>query len=75
MLFFFLPLGLVLIITFYPLVVNNLFAAVEEKNGGELTPDQISRISLKLGAMLGNPDSHEATQNEKGQVRNVPRLN
>ena len=52
-------------------VVKDLFAAVEEKNGGKLTPDQISRISLKLGQMLGNPESQEVTQNEKGQVRRV----
>ena len=49
-------------------MIKDLFAAVEEKNGGKLTPDQISRISLKLGAMLGDPDSHEVTQNENGQV-------
>jgi len=52
-------------------VINDLFAAVEEKNGGKLTPDQISRVSLKLGEMLGNPETHEVTQNEKGQVRNI----
>lgn len=51
--------------------MKDLFAAVEEKNGGKLTPDQITRVSLKLGEMLGNPDSHEVTQNEKGQVRRV----
>ena len=45
--------------------------AVEEKNGGKLTSDQVSRISLKLGEMLGNPDSHEVTQDEKGQVRRI----
>ena len=50
-------------------VVKDLFAAVEEKNGGKLTPDQISRISLKLGEMLGDAGSKEAAQNEKGQVR------
>jgi hypothetical protein len=50
-------------------VVKDLYAAVEEKNGGKLTPDQISRISLKLGQLLGNPESHEVIQNEKGQVR------
>ena len=52
-------------------VIKDLFAAVEEKNGGKLTPDQISQISLKLGEMLGNQDSHEVTQNEKGQVRRI----
>ena len=52
-------------------VIKDLFAAVEEKNGGKLTPDQISRISLKLGEMLGDPDSHEVAQNDKGQVRHV----
>jgi hypothetical protein len=52
-------------------VIKNLFAAVEEKNGRKLTPDQISRISLKLGEMLGNPVSHEVAQNEKGQVRSI----
>ena len=52
-------------------VIKDLFAAVEEKNGGKLTPDQLSRVSLKLGAMLGSPDSHEVTQNEKGQVRHA----
>lgn len=51
-------------------LVKGLFAAMEEKNGGKLTPDQISRVSLKLGEMLGNPDSHEVTQNEKGQILN-----
>lgn len=55
-------------ITPFAAVVKDLFAAVGEKNGGKLTPDQISRVSLKLGEMLGNPDSHEVTQNEKGQV-------
>lgn len=50
-------------------VIKDLFVAVEEKNGGKLTPDQVSRISVKLGEMLGNPGSHEVTQNEKGQVR------
>jgi len=52
-------------------VIKDLFAAVEEKNGGKLTPDQVSRVSLKLGEMLGNPDSHEVAQNEKGQVRHI----
>ncbi|KAF9789881.1 hypothetical protein BJ322DRAFT_1044706 [Thelephora terrestris] len=51
-------------------LVKDLYAAVEEKNGGKLTPDQISRISLKLGQLLGNPESHEVTQNEKGQILN-----
>ena len=57
-----------MLITAFAAVVKDLFAAMEEKNGGKLTPDQISRVSLKLGEMLGNPDSHEVTQNEKGQV-------
>ena len=52
-------------------MIQDLFAAVEEKNGGKLTPDQISRVSLKLGEMLGNPDSREVTQNEQGQVRHI----
>ena len=61
-----------LIITFCTVtVIKDLFTAVEEKNGGKLTPDQVSRVSLKLGEMLGNPDSHEVIQNEKGQVRRV----
>ena len=55
----------------FPAVIKDLFVAVEEKNGGKLTPDQLSRVSLKLGEMLGNPDSHEVTQNEKGQVRRL----
>lgn len=52
-------------------VINDLFAAVEEKNGGRLTPDQLSRVSLKLGEMLGTQHAHEVNQNEKGQVRRV----
>lgn len=44
---------------------------MEEKNGGKLSSDQLSRISLKLGQMLGNPGSHVVAQNEKGQVRQV----
>lgn len=52
-------------------MITDLFAAVEEKNGGKLTPDQVSRVSLKLGEMLGNPDAHEVTQNEQGQVRHL----
>ena len=52
-------------------MIKDLFAAVEEKNGGKLTSDQLSRISLKLGEMLGNSDVHEVTQNEKGQVRHL----
>ncbi|KAF9648982.1 hypothetical protein BDM02DRAFT_3269018 [Thelephora ganbajun] len=51
-------------------LIKDLFAAVEEKNGGKLTPDQVTRVSLKLGEMLGDPDSHEVTQNEKGQLLN-----
>ena len=65
-----LPRSWTLIVTFYA-VIKDLFSAVEEKNGGKLTPDQLSRVSLKLGAMLGSPDSHEVAQNEKGQVRSV----
>jgi hypothetical protein len=57
--------------TAFHTVIKDLFAAVEEKNGGKLTSDQVSRVSLKLGEMLGNPDSHEVIQNEKGQVRHV----
>ena len=52
-------------------MIKDLFEAVEEKNGGKLTPDQITRVSLKLGEMLGDPDSHEVTQNEQGQVRRI----
>ena len=61
-----------MLITASCLVIKDLFAAMEEKNGGKLMPDQISRASLKLSEMLGNPDPREVTQNEKGQVRRFP---
>ena len=60
-----------MLIATFCLVIKDLFTAVEEKNGGKLTPDQISRVSLKLGEVLGDPGSHEVIQNEKGQVRSI----
>lgn len=40
-------------------------------NGGSFTPDQVERLSNKLGQILGDIEDNSGRRNEKGEVRLV----